>query len=403
MAPVGIATNAARGSENSLASSSGSVASASGVPFFAPAFGVAATRVDARIAENLSAVVACVNAVASGVATLPAYVYRAQDGGRVEAPNHPVARLLRQPNERQTWPDFCEWLLAQVLLHGNAVAAIEYDGAGRPISLAPLPWQYIQPLLLPSNQLAFDVAEYIAPWGGSGMPRRFLASDCLHLKDRSDDSWLGRSRISRAPSVLASATGLAEFSSAIWRNAAAPSGAVELPQKISADGMRRMREWFEQTYTGAYNGKRVVYLDAGTKFTPISVSPEDAEVLASRQFSVIEIARLFGVPPPIIGDYTNNTFTNAATASLWFATNTLAPWARKIEAEFARQLFADSNYSLEIDLSGLTRGDYATRWTANVAAVTAGILTVDEVRDQEGYGPNPAPAGELPGQGGSVA
>ena len=63
---------------------------------------------------------------------------------------------------------------------------------------------------------------------------------------------------------------------------------------------------------------------------------------------------------------------------------------RKIEAEFGRSVFSDPAYHLEIDLSGLVRGDYATRWTANVAAVTAGILTVDEVRAQESYGPRPA-------------
>ncbi len=122
----------------------------------------------------------------------------------------------------------------------------------------------------------------------------------------------------------------------------------------------------------------------------MSVSPEDAEVLASRQFSVTELCRLFGVPPPLVQDYSNNTFTNAATAELWFASRTLLPWANKLEAEFARSLFVDPSYSLEIDLSGLQRGDYQSRWAANVAAVTAGILTRDEVREQEGYQPMPA-------------
>lgn len=81
------------------------------------------------------------------------------------------------------------------------------------------------------------------------------------------------------------------------------------------------------------------------------------------------------------------SFTNAGQASRWFATNTLTLWARKLKAEFARSVFTDPAFHIETDLSGQVRGDYATRWAANEAAVTAGILTADEVRAQESYGP----------------
>jgi HK97 family phage portal protein len=152
---------------------------------------------------------------------------------------------------------------------------------------------------------------------------------------------------------------------------------------------------------GAANGKRVMFMDKDTTFTPMQISPEDAEVLASRRFSGEEIARLFGVPPPIVGDLTHGTFTNSETAGRWFAQFTLAPWARKIEAEFARSVFADPTGAthIEIDLAGLMRGSYTERWTANVAAVAAGILTANEVRETEGYNPLPlaATADPVPG------
>ncbi len=342
-------------------------------------------------AENLSTVLACVNAISGGLAALPVTVYRAVDDGRVEAPKHPVARLTRAPNPHQTWPDWMEWTVAQALLHGNAVSVVESDGAGRPTALIPVPWPSVLVSRLPSGRLAYDVTAFGQPWGSAGPVRRFLDDQVFHLRDRSDDGLVGRSRISRAPDVLGSAIGLQTFSSAIWANAATPSGAVEVGPSISPAGLRRMQQWFEDRYTGAANAKRVLFLDSGSKWTPISVSPEDAEVLASRHFSVVELCRLFNVPPPIIQSYENNTFTNASTASIWFATNTLTPWARKIEAEFARSVFADPSggFHLEIDLSGLVRGDYATRWAANVAAVTARILTPDEIRAQEGYGPLP--------------
>jgi HK97 family phage portal protein len=118
------------------------------------------------------------------------------------------------------------------------------------------------------------------------------------------------------------------------------------------------------------------------------LSFEDAELLETRKFGVVEICRLFQVPPPIVQAYENNTFTNAAQAGLWFATFCLSPWARKIEAEFARSLFpAGSAYELELDLSGFLRGDPATRWAAHKIALETGVLDPDEVRQIEGWNP----------------
>ena len=363
----------------------------SGGPSFSLGTGVG--PVTSTLAENLSTVVACVNAVADGLGTLPATVYRAEGEGRVEAPGHPVARLLRAPNDHQTWLDWVAFTLGQVLMQGNALSVIEYDGSGRPTGLRPVPWQNVQVQLLPGGRLAYDVVLYTIPWGGTGAPRRFLEGEVFHLRDRSDDGYIGRSRISRAPAVLASAIGLQTYSAAVWDNAATPSGLLTLPANIRPEGKKRLEAHFTDRATGVANAKRVLFADKDTTFTPLSVSPEDAEVLESRRFSVIELCRLFGVPPPIVQDYSNSSFTNASQASTWFATNTLTPWARKIEAEFLRSVFADPSgaFHLEIDLSGLVRGDYATRWTANVAAVDAGILTANEVRAQEGYGPMPNP------------
>lgn len=347
--------------------------------------------VSPRAAENLSTVVACVNAISSGLASLPVRVYRAEDDGRVEAPNHPVSRLLRSPNPRQTWPDFAEFVMSQVLLWGNALAAIERDGAGRPTALVPIPWAWVAVQVLPSGRLAYDVVMTAAPYGGPALSRRYLEGEVLHLRDRSDDGIVGRSRISRAPDVIAAATGVQTHSSAVWQNGAAPSGlvttAVVGQGQPAKDEFRRFKAQFTSNNVGAHNAGRVIFGDAETKFTPMSLSPEDSEVLASRQFSVYELCRLFNVPPPIVQSYEFNSFTNAAQASTWFAQNSLAPWARKLEAEFSRSVFTDPAYHIEIDLSGLVRGDYATRWTANVAAVGAKILTADEVREAEGYGP----------------
>lgn len=360
---------------------------------YAEAFGVSPTAsgayVSPRLAENLATVSACVGAISSTMASLPVYVYRASQSGREELTAHPVAALLRRPNSTQTWPDWMEWTMAQVLLHGNALSAIEYDARGRVTALQPIPWRNVQVSVLPSGRLAYDVTRVVAPWGGNGKSRRYLSDEVFHLRDRSDDGLLGRSRISRAPEVIGNARALQEWTGHMWANGATPSGVMTVPPGITPAGMRRMRAQFENEHVGLQNARRVIFADKDSTFTPISVSPEDAEVLQSRRFTVEELCRLFQVPPPIVQDYTHNTFTNSQQAALWFAQFSLTPWARKIEAEFSRSVFGinDAECTLEVDLSGLMRGDYEARWKAHAIAAQHNILDVNEIREVEGWNP----------------
>jgi HK97 family phage portal protein len=174
-------------------------------------------------------------------------------------------------------------------------------------------------------------------------------------------------------------------------NSAKPSGALETDENISAEQLQELRRQIDESWTAPDNKGRVIILQGGLKYKQMSVSPEDAELLASRKFSLEEIARIFAVPPPMIGDLSHGTFTNSREAARWFAQFTLAPWARKIEAVFTEALFPEgSGLSLELDLSGLLRGDPETRWASHKIAVEAGILDANEVREIEGFNPRTA-------------
>ncbi|MFM9937530.1 MAG: phage portal protein [Novosphingobium sp.] len=338
--------------------------------------------VNEQTVENLATVSACVGAIASAIGSLPPRIYRPSGTGREELTAHPVNRLLRAPWGLLTWPDWCEWAMSQALLHGNALAEILSDGRGTITGLRPIPWRHVQPAVLPDGRQVFHVS---LP---GEQRRRLTAAQVFYIKDRSDDGLVGRSRISRAPDAVGNAISLQAFSAHAWANQAQPSGAVEIDGALNQANYERLRAQFTQNYTGPKHAGKVLILDNKAQWKSISVSPEDAEVLASRRFSVEELCRLFQVPPPIVQDYTHNTFTNSAQASLWFAQFSLAPWCRKIEAEFARTVFTgDDGAHLEIDLSGLMRGDFETRWKAWEIAVKNDILDRNEVREMEGWGP----------------
>jgi len=341
---------------------------------------------NARTAENLATVFACVQSQSAALASLPAIVYRREGDARIEDPSHPVARLIRRgPNDRQTWCDFSEWLVASVLLRGNALVEVVRDNSGTVQSLEPIPWDWVTVELLPNNRLAFDIfAPIIA--GSLGRRRRLLQSQVIHLKDRSDDGYVGRSRLSRAAEVVTNAMSAQSFANGFFANSANPSGAISYEKSLNEESRGRLRAELDKGYVGAKKAGRVMILDNGLKWQQISINPEDAELLDSRRFTTEEIARLFGVPPPIVGIWDHSSFTNSETAGRWFVTFTIGPWARKIEAEFARSVFeTDGVHELELDMSAFLKGYPLSRWQSHQIALQNRVLTPNEVRQQEGW------------------
>jgi HK97 family phage portal protein len=339
---------------------------------------------NARAAENLAVVLGCTTAISTALAYVPSLVYsRAADSSRIEALDHPLVRIVREGvNEHMTWPDFVEHWLASTLLTGNGLAEIMRGRNGRLLGFRFIPWNLVSVVQLSSGRLAYDVSD------GRGNMRRLLQGEVIHLRDRSDDGLVGRSRLSRAADTVQGALVANEFARGFLSRGAAPSGAIEYPGTIPPENKLNLREQFERIHSGPSNAGRTLILDGGLTWKSIQVSPEDAELLATRKFGVEEICRLFQVPPPLVQDYSHNTFTNSETAGRWFAQFTLGPWARKIEAEFARSVFpAGGPYELELDLSGFLRGDPQTRWAAHEIALRNGVLDPDEVRQVEGWNP----------------
>lgn len=361
-------------------------------PYLAEWFGIRGdfSSLSPRAAENLSAVLACVNAISTALAYVPVIVYRRDaDGTRVEVPSHPLARLVRRgANDQMSWPDFVEHLVAGTLLSGNGIAVMENGGNGQLSGLRYIPWNMVSVSELQSCRLAYDVSDERGT-------RRYLEGEVLHLRDRTDDGKIGRSRLSRAADAVNGVHAANEHAASFLNNGASPSGILESENKLSPEAYNRLRESWARRHSGSKNAGSTPILEEGTKWKAAQVSPEDAELLETRRFGVIEICRLFQVPPPIVQSYENSTFTNAAQAGLWFATFCLSPWARKIEAEFARSVFPSSSaYEIEMDLSGFLRGDPETRWNAHKIAIDTGVLDTDEVRQIEGWNPRPATKNE---------
>lgn len=346
--------------------------------------------------HGLAAVGACVSVISGAIGSLPALVYRWEGDRRVEAPTHPLQRLIdRGPNRHQSWPDWLEWTVAEVLLRGNAVSEIRTDARGAVVELVPISWDRISIVDLPGDMLGLDVVDPPGQAGGRGGTRRLLEPEVFWLKDRTDDGAIGVSRLHRAAGVVGTQQALAEFSASMWRHGTHPSGALQTDSVLTETARSNLARHMKEFHSGPGNAARFLLLEAGLKWQTLVVSPEDAELLESRKFSVAEICRVFGVPPPLVQDYSHNTFTNSQEASRWFASNTLTPWVVKLQAEAKRSLFSAAAavaHELVLDMSDLLRGSPLERWQANKLAIEAGVLDPDEIRTAEGYPPREASA-----------
>jgi HK97 family phage portal protein len=286
-------------------------------------------------------------------------------------------------------------LVAQTLLRGNGLVEIESDRSGHVTGLRVIPWDWCNVQMTPQGRLVYDVYDQPGIYApAQGRRRRLLQHEVIHVRDRSDDGLIGKSRLQRAAAVLRNAQAVNNFATAILENGLHVSGVLTSERDLTPEAVAGVRQKIHDTHGGTGRAGKLLILPGGNfAFHKVSITPEDAELLESRKFSTEEVCRLFQVPPPIVQDYAHNTFTNSEQAGRWFAQFCLLPWVRKIEAAFNRALFAGTDFELVLDMSAFDRGTPESRWAAHAIAVGNGILTADEVREIEGWGPKEKAAG----------
>jgi len=340
-----------------------------------------------RSAMQMTAVYSCVRILSEAVAGLPLHVYRYNDsGGKEKAVDHPLYLLLHdEPNPEMTSFIFRETLMTHLLLWGNAYAQIIRNGKGEIIALYPL---------MP-NKMTVDRDE------NGHLYYRYNRSndeaiqskestvilqpkDVLHIPGLGFDGLVGYSPIAMAKNAIGLAIATEEYGAKFFANGAAPSGVLEHPGTIKDPS--KVREAWQSQFGGSSNSGKVAVLEEGMKYTPISISPEQAQFLETRKFQINEIARIFRVPPHMVGDLEKSSFSNIEQQSLEFVKYTLDPWVVRWEQAMSRALFnADEKkrYFVKFNLEGLLRGDYQSRMEGYATARQNGWMSANDIRELE--------------------
>lgn len=327
-------------------------------------------------AEGISAVYACVSAVSETIASLPLAVYRRTDTGREKAPDHPLYRVLHdQPNDRQSALEFREQMTAHMLLRGNAYARIIRGNDGQVRQLLPLHPDRVRILELENGRIGYEVTD------SAGKVQRLTMDEVFHLRHRSDDGVTGISPIARARQVLELANAEAEHGLDTFNNGSKLLGVLKAPGRLNTQQRLAIKEAW-----ATYKAGGTPVLDDGLDYSPVSMTLEDAEWIAARQFSVEECCRLFRVPPTIVGDLRHGNYSNTSELFRQFVTLSLRRHLLAWEQAISRQLLTEAGRRTlfaEHGVEGLLRGDSTTRASFYESAISNGWMTVDEVRDLE--------------------
>ena len=340
-----------------------------------------------RSAMQMTAVYSCVRILAEAIAGLPLHVYRLKDGGGKEkAVDHSLYRLLHdEPNPEMTSFVFRETLMTHLLLWGNAFAQIVRNGLGEVIGLYPLqPNSMSVGRDLDSKALYY---EYQTSWdepAGEYKTIRLTPADVLHIPGLGFDGLVGYSPIAMARNAIGLAQATEDYGASFFANGAAPGGVLEHPGTIKDPS--RVRESWQATFGGAKNGNKVAVLEEGMKYTPISVSPEQAQFLETRKFQLNEIARIFRIPPHMIGDLEKSSFSNIEQQSLEFVKYTLDPWVIRWEQAITKTLLnprEKQQLFVKFNVEGLLRGDYQSRMEGYAVARQNGWMSANDIRELE--------------------
>jgi len=357
----------------------------------------AGKSVTERSAMQMTAVYSCVRILAEAIAGLPLNVYRYNDdGGKEKALDHPLYRLLHdEPNPEMSSFVFRETLMTHLLLWGNGYAQIIRNGRGEVIALYPLMPNKMTVDRDENGQLFYryqhsnDEANTME---GSSVILR--PADVLHIPGLGFDGLVGYSPIAMAKNAIGLAIATEEYGAKFFANGATPGGILEHPGTVKDP--ERVRQSWNNAFGGSGNAGKTAILEEGMKYTPISISPNEAQFLETRKFQINEIARIFRVPPHMVGDLEKSSFSNIEQQSLEFVKYTLDPWVVRWEQSIHRRLLTideKNRYFVKFNVEGLLRGDYQSRMQGYATARQNGWMSANDIRELEDLDRIPAEDG----------
>jgi HK97 family phage portal protein len=355
--------------------------------FYEMLLGGSSVTVSPDTAMQLSTVYSCVKVLSETVATLPCQLFKVHesDGSKTIQTKHRLHRLVNlSPNDFMTASELWQWVMVCLALKGNAFVYVVRTDKGDPVELLPLHPDSVQINPAPLNRLIYVAEVGLAPYQRK---LEIQQENMLHFKGMSMDGIRGVSPITANSALLSQAISARDHAGRLFSNGATPRGVLTTAETLSTEAYERIKQSWAASHQGVDNAHRVAILEAGLEFKPVSMSPEDVQLLEARKYNRSEIAGIYRVPPHMVGDLERATFDNISTQQLDFYRNAVAPWIHSIEQRLNWTLLGTYTQEFRFDVSELVRSDFDTYSETLGKLLDRGVLSPNEVRARLGYNP----------------
>jgi HK97 family phage portal protein len=339
----------------------------------------AGTNIDQITSMRINAFYACVLLISDTISTLPVDSFRRIDGNRV--PYRPQPAWVQRPDVDLLRTEHYQQVLISLLLDGNAFVRIYRDQTGQVANLVVIDPNRIQVTRTPvTRELIYIIDD------NNQYP--VVARDMLHITEmRKAGELRGISRVTDLKDNLGLASALQSFASRFFAQGATTSGVIETPMGLNREQAKELVDGFDTRHKGYKKAHKTGILTGGAKFVRTGVNPDEAQMLDSQKFAVEQIARIFRVPPHMIGITSAGamSYNSVEQQNINFVTHTLRPYIAKMEDAYSTLLPEGAFIRFNVD--GLLRGDFATRMNGYSIGSQAGFLSVNDIRRFEDLRP----------------
>ena len=336
--------------------------------------------VNEQSAMAFSAVFAATRIISETIASLPLDVYERQGQSRIRLTDHPLAKLIKEPNGTQTDFVWKEYLQACITLHGNAYCHIQRDAAARPIALHPIHPSKVQ-VKVHNGEKFYVVND----------KETYADYEMLHFLGLSLDGITGISVLGAAREAIGIGLAAQQFGAEFFGNGANLGGILTHPGRLTDDAAKRLKDSWTRSHSGLNKAHSTAVLEEGMRYERVGIPPNEAQFIETRKLQVTEIARIFRVPPHMLADLdASSTRANIEEQGISFVRDTIRPIVSRWEAELDRKLLREDEKGTlytRFNLDSLLRGDTKSRFESYATARQWGWLSVNDIRDLENLNP----------------
>ena len=322
---------------------------------------------------EIAAVYACVSKIADTIASLEASVIRVgEDGSRDVINQHPVHGMIsREPNQYIGAYEFWQMVVSDALIHGRGYAYIDRDE----MRMYHIPASIMTYAVDPDTGMKY--------YSYDGAPGPINADDMLEIS-----AFRGLNPTQIQLQNLSTAKAVQDFGAKFFENGGMMGGILSTKEYMDPEQIKQATEMWEREYMGRHNAHKIAILGGGFQYQPLSVPLEQLQYLQVKKYTTEEIARIYQVPPAMIGLEGNTAYSNYEQQVLQFQQGTILPWVRRIEMEVERKLLRDDKrLQCSFNVDTLLRGDSKSRADYYHQALQDGVMSINEVRAKEGLGP----------------